>query len=82
MHNRLLEQLPLNDVAELPASDHRRLFLDPPYMNLTIGPSDEGPRAPTTLCNTMAAYKANGARLRWLLTPPTGFGSMAALAVA
>ena len=51
--------------------EQRRGFapLCPDLVVELASPSDEGPRALAALRSKMAAYKANGARLGWLLIP-------------
>ena len=52
-------------------AEQRRGFapLCPDLVVQLASPSDEGPRALAALRSKMAAYKANGARLGWLLIP-------------
>ena len=52
-------------------AEERRGFapLCPDLVVELAGPSDEGPRGLTALRRKMAAYRANGAQLGWLLIP-------------
>ena len=51
--------------------EQRRAFapLCPDLVSELASPSDDGPRGVTALRRKMAAYRANGARLGWLLLP-------------